>query len=68
MRIPTPTTVALVLLAGAVGYYLGLKNRTVEPDVWGVSVPSATAQSQREAFSNRYDCETFVRDLNPGPL
>ncbi len=60
MRIPTSTTVALVLLAGVVGYYLGVKNRTVEPDAWGLASASV-------AFSTRYDCETVVDNKTPGP-
>jgi hypothetical protein len=61
MRIPTSTTVALVLLAGAVGYYLGVKNRTVEADAWGFV-------SQKVAFSNRYDCELEAQEQDAEDL
>ncbi len=52
MRISTIAAVALVLLAGAVGYYLGAQQtRHVEPDAWGFD---------SEAFATRYDCEASV--------
>ena len=55
MRISTIATGALILLAGAVGYYLGAHQRYVEPDVWALA-------SDKLAFSNRYDCELEADD------
>jgi hypothetical protein len=46
MRISTIAAVALVLLAGAVGYYLGAQRRHVEPDAWGFA-------SDKVAFATR---------------
>jgi len=55
MRISTITAAVLVVLAGAVGYYLGAHQRYVEPDVWALA-------SDKLAFSNRYDCELEAED------
>ncbi len=53
MRISIIATVLLVLLGGALGYYVGTQQRHVEPDAYGLA-------SRKIAFSNRYDCEVIA--------
>ncbi len=60
MRISITAAVALVLLGVALGYYLGVQQRHVEPDAYGL-------KSRNFAFSNRYDCEVMaMMDKEPG--
>jgi hypothetical protein len=64
MRTSTIATVALVLLSGAAGYYLGAQQRHVEPDAYGLAYTTAGGASPKLAFSNQYDCEVLAVTVN----